>query len=622
MREKEKWPGLSRRLLLAAVSLAGLMFLVFARPGGAIEVSSPASRGAKAVVRGRVESVRSSWDRSRRRIYTYTRIRVESELKGETPDYVTIRQVGGKVGRVRLIAVDEPLFAAGERVEVALSSESSETELAPGAGAKKHLGGSASELGRAGAASGYIWDGYKWVTSGLPMEYWVNASFSSTERDVLRSSFDTWENDPDSSMEYVYAGTTSRSGPAYDGLNVMTKGYTGGSIATTYFWVDDVTLDMLEVDIVYDYVSWSWSTSGEAGKFDLQNIATHENGHTLVLSDLYPSSPGYQDSDREQTMWGYAAPGETKKRTLEWGDLAGVAALYPTLGPPNVTNVSAVPGEGQIRLSWANPSVPGFSGVLVVRKEGSAPAATTDGTQIYSGSGTTWTDSGLTNGKTYCYRIFSEDGSGRFSSGVTVSAVPRHASALTVAATPATITWGSPATIESVLSPALTPAPSVTLLSSENGSGWSGVADMSWGGESYRAIVSPPALTYYRSSWPGNASYAGAASPSVLVRVRPKLATGLSATALRYGQTMRVSGYVYPRHDGAKAGFYWERYWGGGIWRTYGATYARLSYNSAVRSKGPSSYRPTPRGTWRVRFRFGDSNHSAADSYSRNFTVR
>jgi hypothetical protein len=55
---------------------------------------------------------------------------------------------------------------------------------------------------------------------------------------------------------------------------------------------------------------------------DLQNIATHEFGHWLVLNDLYKKPA------RQQTMYGYGAYAETKKRTLESGDIAGLETIY------------------------------------------------------------------------------------------------------------------------------------------------------------------------------------------------------------------------------------------------------------------------------------------------------
>lgn len=79
---------------------------------------------------------------------------------------------------------------------------------------------------------------------------------------------------------------------------------------------------LVEWDQVYDQVDYDWSGSGETGKMDFENIATHELGHSVGMADLYTTECS------EQTMYGYAAFGETKKRTLGAGDIAGAKALY------------------------------------------------------------------------------------------------------------------------------------------------------------------------------------------------------------------------------------------------------------------------------------------------------
>lgn len=78
--------------------------------------------------------------------------------------------------------------------------------------------------------------------------------------------------------------------------------------------------ELTEWDAVFNS-DYAWSTSGEANKMDYQNIATHEFGHSLGLG--HPD-----DSCAEETMYRYASYGETKKRTLEAGDIAGTHELY------------------------------------------------------------------------------------------------------------------------------------------------------------------------------------------------------------------------------------------------------------------------------------------------------
>ena len=55
---------------------------------------------------------------------------------------------------------------------------------------------------------------------------------------------------------------------------------------------------------------------------DLENIATHELGHSIGLGDLYTSSCA------QETMYGYADFGEISKRDLNSGDILGISKLY------------------------------------------------------------------------------------------------------------------------------------------------------------------------------------------------------------------------------------------------------------------------------------------------------
>lgn len=80
--------------------------------------------------------------------------------------------------------------------------------------------------------------------------------------------------------------------------------------------------ELVEWDQVYDDVDFDWSSTGELGKMDFESISTHELGHTVGLDDLY--EPGCS----QETMYGYADTGETEKRSLESGDIAGVYKLY------------------------------------------------------------------------------------------------------------------------------------------------------------------------------------------------------------------------------------------------------------------------------------------------------
>jgi len=70
--------------------------------------------------------------------------------------------------------------------------------------------------------------------------------------------------------------------------------------------------DLIFVDNLGNEYDFSWGDATLVSEYmDLENIATHETAPVP-----------------EQTMYGYARAGETKKRSLEAGDIAGIAALY------------------------------------------------------------------------------------------------------------------------------------------------------------------------------------------------------------------------------------------------------------------------------------------------------
>ena len=93
-----------------------------------------------------------------------------------------------------------------------------------------------------------------------------------------------------------------------------------GIVAVCYAWYYSDTLEIVEFGIVFNKL-YAWGI-GVATAFDVQNVATHEAGHTLSLNDLYVAEAS------ELTMYGYASMGETKKQSLGLGDINGVQYIY------------------------------------------------------------------------------------------------------------------------------------------------------------------------------------------------------------------------------------------------------------------------------------------------------
>lgn len=108
------------------------------------------------------------------------------------------------------------------------------------------------------------------------------------------------------------------------------------AIAGTWIWYYDndnsgtMTLGdtVKETDIVFNLGSIKWGIDPDGvgpttiKNYDVRNIGTHEAGHVVGLDDIY------DDKYSELTMYGYGRKGETKKISLETGDINGTKALY------------------------------------------------------------------------------------------------------------------------------------------------------------------------------------------------------------------------------------------------------------------------------------------------------
>jgi len=177
----------------------------------------------------------------------------------------------------------------------------------------------------------YKYSGIHWDSDDLSVTYTVDTYGSELDQldafNIIVASFETWDYETETEVFGLGSDTydSHLTAGELDYVNAVVWGNypTSGVIAVTYFWYYPSTGELVDVDTMFDTdYTWSISDDGIAGTMDLQNIATHEFGHWLVLDDLY------NRPTRTQTMYGYSTYGETIKRTLESGDIAGLEAIY------------------------------------------------------------------------------------------------------------------------------------------------------------------------------------------------------------------------------------------------------------------------------------------------------
>src|SRR3989344_2976439 len=150
----------------------------------------------------------------------------------------------------------------------------------------------------------------------------ARAGIRASLGDVASLGFGEWEA-YQSAVDFARGADTSVKRQALDFQNVIAWGKTpGNTLGVTYTRYYTATHEVADVDtIMNSRVKWSWNQC-TTDSYDAQAILTHELGHWMGLDDEYTAS--YVDN----TMFGYGDRAETKKDTLEAGDVAGVQVIY------------------------------------------------------------------------------------------------------------------------------------------------------------------------------------------------------------------------------------------------------------------------------------------------------
>jgi len=103
------------------------------------------------------------------------------------------------------------------------------------------------------------------------------------------------------------------------------------------------------------------------------------------------------------------------------GGGGGYIPLPDLTAPGLPTNFIATTSGAKIVLSWTNPADADFYGVVIIRKENSAPSSRNDGVNIYEGKASNFIDTAVEVNKLYYYSIYARDNNSNYTNGVTLS---------------------------------------------------------------------------------------------------------------------------------------------------------------------------------------------------------
>jgi hypothetical protein len=186
------------------------------------------------------------------------------------------------------------------------------------------------------------------------------ASATPTARDAIISAFGAWASSGASLPQFSF-DTAATPGPAAeDGINRLLLGPITvpgheHDLAVTISYADASNGTILEADTIFNS-AYTWAAMGPPagpagptgkedddaagcqGRYDLQNVATHEAGHFFGLGEDY--------EDTSTTMYVSSRPCQTSKRALSPPDVSVVSTLYAS-GPAPAASCGARVARGR-----------------------------------------------------------------------------------------------------------------------------------------------------------------------------------------------------------------------------------------------------------------------------------
>ena len=294
--------------------------------------------------------------------------------------------------------------------------------------------------------------GHNWGTNQVV--YYVNPSnlyvSDSAAISALQTAAAAWHDQTGANIQLVYGGTTNGSSLALNGKNeVFFRNDSSGYVAETYWWYDG-SGHLVDADMVLHENYVFFAGSGCSNGIYIEDVAIHEFGHALGLAHseiagatMEPSMPGYCD---------------TSQLTLEPDDISGILTLYPPTSSSSLQVPTAPSGlsasinntnpTSSLNVSWSDNA----NTETGYRIERSFDGANFSPLTQLGQNARSYTDSGLSAGTVYYYRVsaFNNAGSSGYSNvggAQTQAASANTAPTVSIGSPSSNSSYGSGATI-------------------------------------------------------------------------------------------------------------------------------------------------------------------------------
>jgi MYXO-CTERM domain-containing protein len=188
--------------------------------------------------------------------------------------------------------------------------------------------------------------GLRTTSSGVD-ERWSKASITLTidptlanatpaAKEAIINAFGAWASSGASLPQLSFDATSTPGEATQDGVNRLLLGPITApgqekDLAITISYADADTGEVVEADTIFNS-AYDWTSMGSAsgegacnGRYDLQNVATHEAGHFFGLGEDY--------QDDTTTMYVSSLPCQVSKRALSTSDVSVVSGLYAQPAP-------------------------------------------------------------------------------------------------------------------------------------------------------------------------------------------------------------------------------------------------------------------------------------------------